>query len=125
MTANTARAYTAYKPARQSKPKQKKYSKRSKRKLLQETAVAIIILFGALALAKAVQEALIVQSLAGVNEVREQIEKTIKQQQDFEYKLSVMEAPGRIKSIAINKLGMSEASKAGYIFLPIDGDGNR
>lgn len=117
--ASTARAYSTYKPYKQIKPVQKK-SRKFKKRLIQRTALLTIILFGVLAFARVTQEVLIVQSLDQVNELKTQVEKTLKQKQDFEYKLSIMTAPGRIKSIAVNKLGMAEATKAGYILLTVE-----
>lgn len=115
----TARVYTAYKPYKHAKPRHKNYRK-SRKRLIQRTALLIIVLFGSLAFARVTQEVLIIQSLDHVNELKAQIENTIKQKQDFEYRLSRMTAPGRIKSIAVNKLGMAEASKAGYILLTVE-----
>lgn len=114
--ASAARAYNSkfYVP-----PKSKPSSKRNRRKqVVHKSAFMIIILLTLVTLTKLVQEVLHAQVLTSINQYKAGIEKAGKRRENLEFRLGQMQAPGRIKSIAVNKLGMVEARKAGYIMIP-------
>lgn len=116
MSATTARAHNFY-TVPKSRPKSA--AKRNRRKqILHRGAFLVITLLTVLTLTRLVQEVLHAQTLTLVNQQKMEIEKALKHKEDLEFKLGLMKAPGRIKSIAVNKLGMIETKKAGYLVIP-------
>lgn len=118
--ASAARAYKGYYYTAQTRPKSA--ANRARRKhIIHRSTVLIIALLSLIVLSRLIQEVLHAQTVTQINQHKAEIEKTLKQKEELEYKLTLMKAPGRIKSIAVNKLGMVEAKKVGYLLIPDTG----